>query len=353
MKAIILTGGLGTRLRPFTIETPKPLLPVLNEPFLNYQLRNLKQHGVDEVILATAYRPEKFKKVLGTGSKLGLKIRYVHEKTPLGTGGAVRNAFQYLTDTTLILNGDVLHSLDVPGFIKQHRKSKAEVSITLVSVKDPTRFGLVETGKDGRIENFLEKPSWDEVSCDTINAGAYLFELSAIQSIATGGPASLGRDLFPQLLDQNRRLFGFKSQEYWLDFGTVEKYLQIHLDILNGSTPFLPTNLRRSVSFLLDKGAKISKSTVHEGAGSVVIGRSTKSGERVRYIGQVCIGKQCIIEDGATLENCVILDGTRVGAGARISGAIIGEKCKIGKKSIIRPGRALGDHSVIKEYSSL
>jgi len=353
MKAIILTGGLGTRLRPFTIETPKPLLPVLNEPFLYYQLRNLQKHGVKEVILATAYRPEKFKKALGTGAKLGLKIRYVHEETPLGTGGAVRNAFQYLTDTTLILNGDVLHSLNVPEFLKQHRKNKAEVSIMLASVKDPTRFGLVETAKDGRIENFLEKPSWDEVTCDTINAGAYLFELSAVQSIATGGPASLERDLFPQLLDQKRRLFGFKSREYWIDFGTIEKYLQIHLDILNNVTPFLPTNLRRQVSFLLDKGAKIAKNTLHDGTGNIVLGKGTKSGERVRYIGQVCVGRKCVIEDGAALENCVILDGTRVGAGARISGSVIGEKCKIGKKAVIQPGRALGDHSVIKEYSSL
>lgn len=353
MKAIILTGGLGTRLRPFTCETPKPLLTVANLPFILYQLRNIQQHGIKEVILATAYRPEKFKSALGDGSKFGLKIRYVHEKKPLGTGGAVRNALPHLTDTTLILNGDVLQDLNIPSLVRAHKKAKAEATLTLVSVKDPTRFGLVETDKAGRITRFLEKPSWEEVTCDTINAGAYLFELSAIKSIPSGGPASLERDLFPQMLDQNRNLYSFTSQDYWIDFGSVDKYLQIHLDILSGQTPFLPKNMRRQVSFLLAPGAKAAKDAFHEGSGNVLLGRGSKAGSRSRFIGAVCVGDNCVIGDGATLEDCVILKGTHIGPGARISRAIIGENCRIGKKAVIGPGRALGDHSVIKEYSAL
>ncbi|MFH2202038.1 MAG: NDP-sugar synthase [Elusimicrobiota bacterium] len=353
MQAIILTGGLGTRLRPFTCGTPKPLLPVVNTPFIHYQLNNLRRHGITEVILATAYRPEQFKRILGTGSKLGVRIRYVHEKKPLGTGGAVLNAGRYLNGTTLILNGDVLHALNIPAFIRSHRKAKAEISLTLVSVGDPTRFGLVETGKDGRITRFLEKPSWEEVTCDTINAGAYLFEPSAIESIPGNRPASLERDLFPQALEQGRRIFAYTSREYWIDFGTVDKYLQIHLDILGGHAPFLPKRLKRQGDFLLDAGAKVSANVVRTGAGCVVLGRSSKAAARSRFIGSVCVGDRCVIEEDAVLEDCVVLSGTRIAAGARITRAIVGGNCRIGRKTVLGPGRTLGDRSIVCDYSTL
>jgi mannose-1-phosphate guanylyltransferase len=353
MKALILTGGLGTRLRPFTLDTAKPLLPVANLPFIHYQLRHLRQHGVREVLLATAYRPEQFKRALGNGRSLGLKIRYIHEKKPLGTGGAVRNCARWLGDTSIVLNGDVLQSVDIGALRKQHRKEEAEATITLVRVEDPTRFGLVETEPDGRIRRFLEKPSPDEITCDTINAGAYIFEKSALLTMPAGKPYSLERGLFPKLLGQGRRLFGFVHEGYWLDFGTTEKYLQIHLDVLGGSAPGGRKAAKRRGALQLDPGARVDKSATHQGVGQVLIGKHSHVAADVLFGGSVSIGPDCRIAEGAQLENCVVLGGSTIGSAARLKNCIIGTKCRIGKNAAIGAGVALGSGSKIKDFSQL
>lgn len=351
MRALILTGGLGTRLRPLTLDLPKPVLPVVNRPFLEHQLLDLRRQGVREVLLATGYKPEAFAKAFGNGKRLGLKLRYAHETRPLGTGGAVRQALPFFTSTTLVLNGDVLQRLDLASFLRTHTALRAEVSIALTRVADPTQFGLVETDRKGLVKRFLEKPSVDELTCDTINAGAYLFEPSALDLIPPGVLYSLERGLFPELLKRGRRMAGWVSHGYWLDIGTHDKYLQAHVDGLGGAWPLPLAGLRRRGPFLLDRGAKLSPRAVHDGRGQVLLGRGAVVGAGARFSGSVCLGADVRVDEGAVLNDCVVLDGARIGAEARLDRCLVGRDCRIGAGSVVGPGRALGDGSRLTPFS--
>lgn len=353
MKAILLIGGQGTRLRPFTVETPKPLLPVLNRPFLEYQLEILKRHGIRDLVMCTAYRHAAFRRAVGERRKDGLRVSFVNETAPLGTGGAVKNAERHVDGTTLVLNGDILNTLDIAAFLRAHRRARADATIALTRVKDPTLYGLVETGEDGRVKRFLEKPSWDEITCNTVNAGAYLFEPPVVDLIPPGVPYSLERGLFPTLLQKNRRVFGFVTPGYWMDIGTVEKYLQVHLDILTGRAPFKPAGLARRKTIFYGRAAFIGRDISHEGPGAVVLGPGSSLGPFVRLAGSVSIGEGCTIGQGAWLEDCVVLDGTRIGEGAQLKRCIVGHRCRVGPHTTLGPMRALGDDSVLAGFSQL
>ncbi len=234
MKAVVLIGGFGTRLRPFTTHTPKPLLPLVGRPFLRYLLDRLKAAKIRDVVMCTAYRPKDFQRVFGNGKQFGMHISYVHESTPLGTGGAIKNAQSHIDGTTLICNGDILMDLDISAFLKFHRQKKAMVSLALTRVKDPTAYGLIETTPQGRIRRFIEKPSWSQVTCDTINAGFYLFEPEAFDAIPAHQVCSVERETFPALMAEKKPFYAKVFSGYWLDMGTVEKYGQAHQDILLG-----------------------------------------------------------------------------------------------------------------------
>lgn len=321
MNAVILIGGRGTRLRPFTCDTPKPLLPVLNRPFLHYQFDVLKKHGVRRAILCTSYKPKVFHTLLGTGRSHGLKLEYVHEAAPLGTGGALRNALDRLDGTTLVLNGDVLNKLDVTAFSAMHRKNRAHVSLALTRVKDPTLYGVVETAADGSVRKFVEKPSWDEVETNTVNAGAYIFERDVIARIPPNTIYSLERSLFPQLLLEGKRVFGWVSTGYWIDIGTVEKYLQVHLDLIKHGKPL-------------------------RGKGSVV--------HPLAHVGaRVCLGEKVRVGKGARLEDCVVLDGAVIGDGARLEGCVVGPGCRVGAGAVLGRNVALAGGSRVGAFSQL
>jgi len=350
MKALILIGGYGTRLRPFTLKTPKPLLPLVNRPFLDYQLEAIRAAGIRDVVLSIAYHPDLFRQSLGDGRRYGLRFHYAEEKTPLGTGGAVKNAERFLDEPTVIFNGDVLTSLDLKALIRAHRERQAEVTIALTRVKDPTLYGLVETAEDGRIKRFLEKPSWDEVTTNTVNAGTYVFEPRVLGWIPPAISYSLERGLFPQLLAEGHRLFGFVHIGYWLDIGTVDKYLQAHLDVLEGKLPLTPPG-EKNGRVWLDKAVHVGKEVSFEGR--AVIGAHTKVGDFVRMGGGVVVGSGCEIGQGAVLSNCVILQGTKIGEGARLEGCVVGTDSRIEAHAVLGPGVALGDHSHVTKFSQL
>jgi mannose-1-phosphate guanylyltransferase len=340
MKAAILIGGQGTRLRPFTVNSPKPLLPVLNRPFLEYQFRVLRSHGVREVVLCTSYRAEDFSRAFGTGRRLGLKLRYVRETIPLGTGGALKNAEKHLAGhTSLILNGDVLNALDIRAFLRFHKARRAEISIALTRVKDPTQYGLVLTDEKGYVRRFLEKPSWDEVETNTINAGAYVFEPSVFSHLPAGKTYSLERGLFPERLADGAKLGGWVTPGYWIDIGTVQKYLQVHLDILEGRTPFKPGAGTRALKGI--DGARVAA-----GAGGRVA-------PFARFSGAVSLGRGVRIGRGASLTDCVVLDGAVIGDGARLERCVVGPNAVVGTHSVLRPGAALAGGSRVGDYSVL
>lgn len=340
MKAAILIGGQGTRLRPFTLDVPKPLLPVLNRPFLEYQFRVLRSHGVREVALCTSYRAGDFRRAFGDGRALGLKLSYVREPIPLGTGGALKNAERLLAGgTALALNGDVLNAFDLRAFLRFHRSRKAEISIALSRVKDPTLYGLVLTDEHGRVRRFLEKPSWDEVETNTINAGAYLFEPSVFGHIPAGKNFSLERGLFPERLAAGAVLGGWVAPGYWIDIGTVEKYLQVHLDILEGRTPFKA-----------GPGARALRAA--DGA-RVAAGEGVRVAEFARFSGAVSLGRGVRVGRGAQLSDCVVLDGAQVGDGARLDRCVVGARARVGTHAILGPGAAVAGGSRIGDYSQL
>ncbi|MBI5209984.1 MAG: NDP-sugar synthase [Elusimicrobia bacterium] len=360
MLAIILIGGKGSRLRPFTCDRPKPLLPLVNRPFLEYQFDLLKAHGIRDVVLCTSYMPAPFKRLLGDGRRLGLRIRYAHERRPLGTGGAVKNCERLIDGPFLVFNGDILSSLDLTGFLRSHRRDRADASIALTRVKDPTLYGLVETDPGGRVRNFVEKPSWDEIRTNTINAGAYIFEPGVLGLIPEGTAHSLERGLFPRLLELRRRLFGYVASGYWMDIGTVEKYLQVHLDIMSGACrpaagKAAPARKPLGQSGLAcGRGVRLGREiTWPLDGGQAVLGEGVAVGDFAKFTGHVCVGPRCVIGRGAQLEDCVVLKGTRIGPGATLRRCLVGEGCRIGANASIAAGGAVAGGSVVGPYSVL
>jgi mannose-1-phosphate guanylyltransferase len=351
MVALILIGGAGTRLRPFTCDFPKPLLPVLNRPFLEYQFDVLKRHGVRDIVLCTAYKPGLFHRMLGDGRSRGLRLRWVHENRPLGTGGAVKNAQAHLKGTTLVLNGDILHTLDVSAFLRFHRRTRADLSIALTRVKDPTLYGLVETDPSGRVRRFLEKPSWDEIVTNAVNAGAYLFEPPAVARIPPGVNHSLERSLFPHMLEDGARLFGYVSRGYWMDIGTVEKYLQAHIDILGGTARLPLPPGRRRAGLRAGRGVRLGRELTLDREGCVVLGDRTRVGDFARFSRHVCVGPGCEIGKGAALEDCVVLAGSRIGDGAALKGCVVGPGSRVGHHAVLSAGSALAGGSTLRPFS--
>ncbi len=228
MKAILLVGGKGTRLRPLTIHTPKPIVPIFNRPFLHYQLDLLKQvPEIDEVVLSLNYQPRRIEEIFGDGGDTGLSIRYVVEPAPLGTAGAVRYAGESLQESVVVFNGDVLTEVDLPAVIALHRERKAKATIVLTPVANPTAYGLVETDGEGNIRRFLEKPKADEITCDTINAGIYVLEPDTFDRIPKDTPWSIERSFFPSLIERADTFVAYVYRGYWIDIGTPEKYMQV------------------------------------------------------------------------------------------------------------------------------
>lgn len=350
MKALILIGGLGTRLRPLTCFTPKPLLPIVNRTFLEYQFELLRKHGIKEVILCVAYLSHEFENYYGTGKKWGLKLRYVYEKEPLGTGGAIRNALKYITGSTLIFNGDILSDFDLSSMLKYHKTKKAFITIGLIRVKDPTIYGLVETDKTGKIERFLEKPSWDEITCNTVNAGIYIFEPDVLKFIPEGINFSVERGLFPNLLNQNFGLFGYSSSGYWLDIGTIEKYMQAHFDIMEGNIKFKLPGKKLNGNIWAGKNVKLGKHV--EISGRFVCGDDVKVDDFVQIQGNVCVGDNVSIGQGSYIIDSVILDGNKIDKGVRLDRVLSGKDCTIEANATLSK-TTLSNGTIIRKYSRL
>src|SRR5436305_4603494 len=234
MQALVLAGGEGTRLRPLTSTVPKPVVPLAGRPFITFMIEWLRGHGVNDVILSCGFLADGVRRVLGDGEGLGVRLRYVEEPKPLGTGGALRFAGDMLDERFFMLNGDVLTDIDLQGQLAQHEQTGARATIALIAVEDPSAYGLVRLKPDSSVSEFLEKPSPDEVDTNLVNAGAYILERSILDEMApSGSNISIERDVFPTLV--GRGLYGFPAQGYWLDIGTPDRYLQGTFDILEGN----------------------------------------------------------------------------------------------------------------------
>ena len=300
MKALILAGGEGTRLRPLTYTTPKSLLPICNRPFLEHQLRLMLDHGISEALLLTGYLAEAFDPFVGRMAEEGIRLEVVRESRPLGTAGAVRNVLDRLDGTTIVFNGDVLTDLDLTTLVETHRSRGAAATLTLTPVADAGPYGLVPLDADGRVKDFLEKPP-PEVAREggLINAGTYVLEPRVLTDVPAGEPWSFERQVFPGLVTADELVFGFVAEEYWLDIGTPERYLQAHWDVLAGRSKASPLGDRVG-DVLLGEGAEAS------GGGPAVLGPGAHA------------------EAGATLTRAVLLERARVGAWATVADSVIG-----------------------------
>ncbi len=350
MKAVILVGGQGMRLRPLTCTTPKPMLPLANVPFLEYVIKLLKGHGISEIILSTSYLPEVFEKHLSQ-RMLDTEITYVTEEKPLGTCGAVKNVEHLLDTAFIVFNGDILTNLNISQLIEYHKAKKAKATLTLTSVEDPTAYGLVPLDTTGHVLEFLEKPSWDEVTTDLVNAGTYVLEPEVLKYAPEGENYSFERGLFPTLLEKGESVFGFPSSAYWLDIGTPQKYLRAHHDILEGKIPLEFEGEEIKPRVWIGKGTEISpKATVF---GPTIIGDNCRIRDHAAVFGHTAIGDNCEVREGARLEGCVLYDGCLIEEAAVIRNSILGKELALGKKVHVEEVAVLGDKMVVKDENYL
>ena len=351
MKAILLAGGKGTRLRPLTIHTPKPIVPIFERPFLHYQLDLLKKvPEIDEVILSLNYQPRRIEEVFGDGSESGIGIRYVVEPAPLGTGGAIRYAAKGLRDSVVVFNGDVLTEVDLAAVIALHRERKARATIVLTPVDNPTAYGLVETDAAGHVTRFLEKPNPDEITCDTINAGIYILEPDTFDRIPEDTPWSIERSFFPSLIERHETFIGYVYRGYWIDIGTPDKYMQVHRDIMDGHY-HVPPFAKDASRIWISPQARIEEGVTIEGPCFVDAGSIVKTGARLGPYSVV--GRNCHIEEHAVLERAIVWANGRVSQEAIVRGSILGRHAHIGRSAIVEDGVVLGDKSVITDFSRL
>ena len=317
-QAVILAGGQGTRLRPLTHTRPKPIVPLLNRPFLHYQLALLREHGVTDIILSCSYRVDDIRAAMGTGEEAGVALRYVVEAEPLGTAGGVRNAADLARGRLIVLNGDVLTDADIGAAVRFHAQRGARATICLIPVDDPTQYGLVDTDERGAIRRFLEKPSPAQVTTNMVNAGIYVLEADLLPRIPPGRPVSIEREVFPALVRDGVPCFGFPLSAYWRDIGNPAAYRAAQLDLLRGrvATTVTPAGTERDGCWIGD-GARLDPRAVL--AGPSVIGAGVEAGAGAR------LGPLAVIGDGA-----------RIGRGARVEGSILWERVDVGADSVVR-----------------
>jgi len=344
MKGLILAGGKGTRLRPLTINTPKPVVPVGNSPFLLYQIDLMRSAGINEIILSLSYQPRKIEDLLKDGSDYGVWIRYAVEGTPLGTGGAFKNAEEHIESSTVVFNGDVLTDIDLAAVVARHRERQAVATIVLTPVENPSAYGLVETSPEGWIQRFIEKPGPDEITCNTINAGIYVLEPSVLRYMPKGEPYSFERGLFPTLLEHKEPVMSYLFDKYWIDIGTPQKYLEVHQDIL--SKKFVSPRIGKTA---LDRAALPAGAVVDENS---IVDHDVTIREGVRIENSV-IGKNCKIDPGVHIVDSVLWSGNTIDADARIDGSLVGKGCYVGRSAKLRPGVVLGDKTVVTDFSQL
>lgn len=311
---------MGTRLRPLTDRLPKPMVPVMGKPLLERNLESLRQHGVDEVVLSTCYKPEAIERYFGDGSALGLKIHYACEDFPLGTGGAIKNCQEYFNDTFFIFNSDILSNINFTEMLRYHKRKRADVTIAVTRVKNPSAYGVIEYDGNGYASSFREKPAPEEVVSHFINAGIYIFEPEVLKRIPAGQAVSVEREIFPGLLRDGRKIAVYQGCSYWLDIGTPEKYIRAHRDSFEEKLRFPETNFRRRAVYG-SPNVTISKTAVLRGP--VYLGRDVRIGPGAVVGPFAVIGGNSVIGKNAKVSDCILWDGVAVEYGAELSGCIV------------------------------
>lgn len=355
MQAIVLVGGEGTRLRPLTYGTPKPMVPIVGVPFLARTMERLYAAEIRDVILPAGYMPQAIINYFGDGSRFDMKITYVIEDEPLGTAGAIKNVEHHITGPFFVLNGDILTSLDLRTMVDFRKRKGGLGALHLISVTDPSAFGCIAYDENVRITAFVEKPPRGTEPSNEINAGTYLLEPEVLQMIPAGRNVSIERETFPQILADGKDLYAYTTDDYWIDLGRPEHYLTAHRDILSGKMPLeLPLVLEPGISGPGTHLHDVSSATLNEIRRGASIAPPVHFDDGVQLaptavIGpNVVIGKECKIGERATIRDSVLWDEVEIGDGAHIDECIIASRAKIGANVRLGKGTVVGHDMVIE-----
>lgn len=347
MKAVIMAGGEGTRLRPLTSNAPKPMLPLVNRPMMEHIVELLKRHGIDDIVVTVAFMANAIRNYFGDGSEFGVRMVYASEETPLGTAGSVRNAKDELDDTFLVISGDVLTDVDLGRVIEIHREQDALATIGLVRVENPLEYGIVITREDGTIERFLEKPTWGQVFSDTINSGIYVLEPKVFDYIASGEPVDFSGDVFPALLHDDGRLVGAVCEGYWEDVGTLPAYVRAHKDILDRRVEVGIPGFEMSDGVFVAEGAEVHPEAIL--TGPAVIGDNCLVDAGARLGEYTVLGTGVRVRSGAELERTVVHDNAYLAESVKLRGTVVGRASDLRRNVRCEEGVVLGDEVFIGE----
>ncbi len=337
MQAVILVGGEGKRLRPLTSTVPKPVVPLVDRPFISFMLEWLREHGIDDVIMSCGFLATSVRNVLGDGSGLGIRLRFVEEPDPRGTAGALKFAEPLLDERFLMLNGDVLTDLNLTEQMAQHELTGAKATLALVPVPDPTAYGLVHLNEDRSVREFLEKPSSDRIDSNLISAGAYVLERELLELVPAERNVSIEREVWPLLIGDG--LYGFPSDSYWLDIGTPERYLKGTFDIIEGNVATAVTDRLGSDWLAIDPRAKVTGRVIPP----AVLERGVSVAEGAHVGSLAVLAEDVSIGAGSTVERAVILNGAQIGEGCILRDCIVAAGCRVGARTQITDGAVLGE----------
>jgi len=340
-----MAGGEGTRLRPLTSNQPKPMVPIVGKPCMEHIIELLREHGCDEIIVTLAFMPQAIRSYFGDGEALGVQIEYSVEDTPLGTAGSVKQAEAALSEPFLVISGDALCDVDLSALIAFHHEKKAAVTIGLKSVENPLEFGIVVTDEDGRVERFLEKPSWSQVFSDTINTGIYVIDPAVLKHIPVGEPYDWSKELFPLLLEMGRPLYGFVLDGYWQDIGNLDQYRQANFDALDENVRLNVPGIRLRGNVWVGDGVEIDNLGAVEGP--AFIGNYSRIGDGASVGAYSVLGSSVTLRDGARTTRSVVDSSTHVGRSSIVEGAIVGRSCDIRAHVRVHEGVAIGDEVTI------
>jgi mannose-1-phosphate guanylyltransferase / phosphomannomutase len=348
MKAVVMAGGEGTRLRPMTANQPKPLLPVVNRPIMEHVLRLLRRHGFTDTVVTVQFLASLIRNYFGDGDELGMNLQYATEEKPLGTAGSVKNAEAELRDSRfVVISGDALTDIDLTAMARFHEANNALVTVALKRVPNPLEFGIVNTADDGRIERFLEKPTWGQVFSDTANTGIYIMEPEIFKYVAAGESVDWSQDVFPKLLDLGAPVFGYVADAYWEDVGTLESLLQVQADVLNRQVDIDIEGFEMMPGVWVCEGAEVDPEAILKGP--VYIGDYAKVEGGAELREYTVLGSNVVVKSGAFLHRAVVHDNVFIGPQVNLRGCIIGKNTDIMRAARIEEGAVVGDECVVEE----
>jgi mannose-1-phosphate guanylyltransferase/phosphomannomutase len=351
MKAVVMAGGEGSRLRPLTIGRPKPMVPMVSKPVMAHILDHLKRQGITEVVVTLYFMPDLIQSYFGDGSSIGMKIHYAIEETPLGTAGSVKNAQQYLDEPFIIISGDAVTDIDLQEIAAFHEERGAKATLTLYRVPNPLEYGVIITDPDGKITQFLEKPSWGEVISDTVNTGIYVIDPSVLDLIEEGVSTDWSKDVFPKLLETGQPLYGYVAGGNWTDVGDIGEYMRASSDVLHHRVQVEEMGEHIGGDVWVGRGVEIAPDA--QLYGPIYLGEEVKIKGGVIIHGPTVVRDYTIVDNRVHIDRSIIWRNSYIGEGAEIRGAIVGRQCTVKNKAVLFEGVVLGDNCIVGEGAVL